>query len=89
MDFVREAHLCIISNSTGRPFVFFPFLDFFCQGSGAVGLWTVYASIRETFVSMLGAFAQDWSWNTLKAESNWNSDGFTMHAILIMLIVVG
>lgn len=49
----------------------------------------IYVSIRETFVSMLGAFARDWSWNTPGAESNWNSDGFTMHAILIIPIVVG
>jgi hypothetical protein len=69
----------------------FSILDFFCHGSGAVGFWMICASIRETFVSILGAFALNWSWNTPGAESNWKSDEFTtcMHAILIMLIVAG
>lgn len=48
----------------------------------------ICASIRETFVSMLGPLAWDWSWNTPDAEINWDSDGFTMHAILIIPIVV-
>lgn len=47
-------------NTTERPLFFF-ILDFFCHGSGAVGLWMACASIRETFVSMLSAVARDWS----------------------------
>lgn len=84
-----EKRIYVLFKRHGKAFVF-SILDFFCHDSGAVELWMACASIiRETFVSMLGAFARDWSWNTLRAESNWNSDGFTMHAILILPIVVG
>jgi hypothetical protein len=83
-----EKRIYVLFKHHGKAFVF-PILDFLCHGSGAVGLWMACASNRETFVSMFGAFARDWSWNTLRAESNWNSDGFTMHAILIIPTVVG